>query len=91
MPDWDWRMQIYEPASFARKYLLPRLDVQPMEGPLALHVTCSSQRSGNAGDMEALARALAKKVRGRLGPGHGVYVRICFVVLCITTSGGVAH
>jgi hypothetical protein len=70
MPDWDWRMQIYEPASFARKYLLPRLDVQPMEGPLALHVTCSSQRSGNAGDMEALARALAKKVRGRLGPGR---------------------
>lgn len=58
----DKRLKVLEPASFAREYLLPRLDVQPIHDPLALHVTCSSTRSGNAGDMEALAKALSTKV-----------------------------
>ncbi|WP_261317413.1 MULTISPECIES: FAD-binding and (Fe-S)-binding domain-containing protein [unclassified Halomonas] len=58
----DARLKIQEPVAFAHDYLLPRLDIAPVESKVAVHVTCSSHRKGLTEAFIALARACAKDV-----------------------------
>lgn len=58
----DERMALMEPVSFAHDYLLPRLEITPLEKRIAVHVTCSSTRMGLADKFVALARACAREV-----------------------------
>ena len=56
------KMQLYEPAGFIMKYLVPRLDFHPVDRPVALHVTCSTRHMGADKDLIALARMCSTKV-----------------------------
>ncbi|GHC39074.1 FAD-binding and (Fe-S)-binding domain-containing protein [Aidingimonas halophila] len=58
----DTRLTLMEPVGFAHEYLLPRLDITPMTGPVALHVTCSSTRMGLDDAFVSLAKACATEV-----------------------------
>ena len=56
------RMQLYEPAEFIMKFLVPRLDFHPIDRHIALHLTCSTREMGVAGDLIALARMCSRNV-----------------------------
>ncbi|WP_456294930.1 FAD-binding and (Fe-S)-binding domain-containing protein [Vibrio sp. AK197] len=55
-------MKIYEPTQFTCEYLLPLLDIEPIEETVMLHVTCSSQKMGLETSMLALAKRCAQEV-----------------------------
>ena len=56
------KMELYEPAEFIMKYLVPRLDFHPIDRPIALHITCSTRQMGVADDLIALAKMCSTKV-----------------------------
>ncbi|MFQ3790143.1 FAD-binding and (Fe-S)-binding domain-containing protein [Halomonas sp. A29] len=58
----DERLVVQEPVAFAHDYLLPRLDITPLDERVAVHVTCSSTHMGLGERMVALARACARDV-----------------------------
>jgi D-lactate dehydrogenase len=53
----DARIRLYDSVDFIDQFLLPRLDVQPQDEAVALHVTCSATRLGQA---EALKRIVGR-------------------------------
>lgn len=53
---------VQELSSFLLHTVLPRLAITPASEPVALHITCASQRSGQAPALLQLARQLAKQV-----------------------------
>ena len=55
-------LALYEPIEFARTFLLPRLDVIPVQRRIALHPTCSTRLMGLTEAFEELARHLAREV-----------------------------
>ncbi|MFA0514079.1 FAD-binding and (Fe-S)-binding domain-containing protein [Vibrio breoganii] len=55
-------LEILEPAGFAEAYLLEHLDINPLNEPVMLHVTCSSRRMGLEQTMMTLANACTSKV-----------------------------
>lgn len=55
-------MTILEPTGFVTQYLLPHLNLAPIEETVMLHVTCSSRRMGLESDMFKLASACATDV-----------------------------
>ena len=58
----DARLEVFEPAGFIQKFLLPRLRLQRRAGTVSLHVTCSSIKMGLEGAMRELAEACAQEV-----------------------------
>lgn len=56
------KLNILEPASFALKYLVPRLDITPLNEAIALHITCSTRKMGLMDDLINLAKLCAKEV-----------------------------
>ena len=56
------KMDLYEPAEFIMKYLVPRLDFHPIDRPIALHITCSTRQMGVADDLINLAKLCSTKV-----------------------------
>jgi len=58
----DPRLDLYEPAGFIRRHLLPRLRVTPVQKPVALHVTCSARKMGLTDLFVQVARACAAEV-----------------------------
>jgi D-lactate dehydrogenase len=56
------KMELYEPAEFIMKYLVPRLDFHPIDRPIALHITCSTRQMGVADDLINLAKKCSTKV-----------------------------
>ena len=56
------KMELYEPAEFIMKYLVPRLDFHPIDRPIALHITCSTRQMGVADDLINLAKMCSTKV-----------------------------
>ena len=56
------KMNLYEPAEFIMKYLVPRLDFHPIDRPIALHITCSTRLMGVADDLINLAKLCSTKV-----------------------------
>jgi len=55
-------LRLYEPVRFALEYLVPRLDLRPIAGPIAIHSTCSARKMGLEGDLRALASKCAEQV-----------------------------
>ena len=56
------KMELYEPAEFIMKYLVPRLDFHPIDRPIALHITCSTRQMGVADNLINLAKMCSTKV-----------------------------
>ncbi|MDF2152650.1 FAD-binding and (Fe-S)-binding domain-containing protein [Vibrio sp. CAU 1672] len=55
-------LEILEPTGFVSKYLLPYLDIRPVDETIMLHITCSSRRMGLESSILALAQACASEV-----------------------------
>lgn len=58
----DARLQIFDPVKFIRTFLLERLDFEPQDTPVAVHVTCSTQHLGEAEALIDIARRCAREV-----------------------------
>lgn len=55
-------IEVLEPTGFVSKYLLPHLDITPLNETVMLHVTCSSRRMGLENAMITLANACTSRV-----------------------------
>ncbi len=58
----DPRLGTFEPVEFIHDFLLPSLSLRKVPGPVALHLTCSSQKLGLEGKLRALGAACAERV-----------------------------
>ncbi len=58
----DERLEIHDPVRFIRTYLLDRLEFEPQDAPIAVHVTCSTQHLGEAQALIDIVRRCAKQV-----------------------------
>ena len=56
------KMDLYEPAEFIMKFLVPHLEFHPIDRPIALHITCSTRQMGVADDLINLAKMCSTKV-----------------------------
>lgn len=56
------RLQFYEAADFIHRHALPRLEIQPSDERIALHLTCSTTMGGNSQSLLGLAKACAREV-----------------------------
>ncbi len=55
-------LPIYETTQFMAKFALDKLTITPTQAPIALHITCSSQKMGIANDLRQVAHACAGEV-----------------------------
>jgi len=55
-------LKLYEPAEFILKYLAPNLVFEPIDEPIAVHITCSSRLMGLAESIITLASMCSKNV-----------------------------
>ena len=58
----DERLEIHDPVRFIRTYLLDRLEFEPQDAPIAVHVTCSTQHLGEAQALIDIARRCSRQV-----------------------------
>jgi D-lactate dehydrogenase len=58
----DPRLKVFEPVEFIHDFLLPELRLERRPGPIAIHLTCSSQKLGVGPKLRALAAACADEV-----------------------------
>lgn len=58
----DERLDIFDPVRFIRTRLLDRLEFDPQNSPVAVHVTCSTQHLGEAHALIDIVRRCAKQV-----------------------------
>ena len=58
----DDRLQVFDPVRFIRTHLIDKLDFEPQDAPVAVHVTCSTQHLGEAQALIDIARRCAKEV-----------------------------
>lgn len=56
------QLPIYDTTEFIAKFALDKLSITPTQAPVALHITCSSQKMGLAQDLRAVAHACATQV-----------------------------
>lgn len=56
------QMKLYEPAEFISTYLVPFLKFNPIDRPVAVHVTCSMRLMGLADTIIGLAKKCSTKV-----------------------------
>ena len=58
----DLRLKLHDPVKFIREQLLDRLEFQPQEQPVAVHVTCSTQHLGEAQGLIDIVRRCTTQV-----------------------------
>ncbi|RRJ83202.1 FAD-binding and (Fe-S)-binding domain-containing protein [Aestuariirhabdus litorea] len=58
----DPRLQLFEPLAFIDQYLLPRLQIDPVDETIAVHITCSTQRLGHSALLTGLVKRCARRV-----------------------------
>lgn len=58
----DDRLKIYDPVKFIRTHLVERLDFQPQDKPVAVHVTCSTQHLGESQALIDLVKRCTREV-----------------------------
>ncbi|MDE6331920.1 MAG: (Fe-S)-binding protein, partial [Muribaculaceae bacterium] len=63
------RMHLYEPAEFIMTHLAEHLEFNPVDTPIAVHVTCSTRMMGLADTIIALARKCSTHVTVPEGVG----------------------
>lgn len=62
-------LELYEPAGFISRFLVPRLEFTPDDVPVLVHLTCSSRLMGVDKDLLRLARMCSSDVRVPEGVG----------------------
>ncbi len=55
-------LKLYEPAEFINTFLAPRLEFNPIDTPIAVHITCSSRLMGLADTIISLAQKCSTNV-----------------------------
>ncbi|HET7752622.1 MAG TPA: FAD-binding and (Fe-S)-binding domain-containing protein [Anaeromyxobacteraceae bacterium] len=58
----DARLRIFEPVEFIQRFLLERLDLKRVPGPIAVHVPCSAVKMGLGPRFRELAVACSEQV-----------------------------
>ena len=58
----DGQLRLFEPLEFVLKFLTKRLQFQPLDKKIALHLTCSSRKMGLENQLVELARLCAREV-----------------------------
>lgn len=58
----DARLKLHDPVRFIREHLLDRLAFQPIDTPVAVHVTCSTLHLGEADALISIARRCSTQV-----------------------------
>ncbi|HLD66369.1 MAG TPA: FAD-binding and (Fe-S)-binding domain-containing protein [Pseudomonas sp.] len=58
----DPRLNLHDPVKFIREQLLDRLEFQPQQQPVAVHVTCSTQHLGEAQGLIDIVRRCTTQV-----------------------------
>ena len=56
------KVKLYEPVEFIYTYLKDKLDFTPIDKPVSIHITCSTQKMGLRDQMVALASLCSTKV-----------------------------
>ncbi len=55
-------LNLFEPAEFIEKFVLDKLDIEPLDEVVFLHVTCSMRKMGLQTSLERVAKRCAKTV-----------------------------
>lgn len=55
-------MKLYEPSEFILDYLIPHLDITPLDTSIAVHITCSTRLMGVGSKIVQLATLCARNV-----------------------------
>lgn len=55
-------LKLYDSIEFLDQFVLPRLNITPVDKPVALHVTCSTQRQGLAEPLKRILSACSTEV-----------------------------
>jgi len=58
----DERLKLHDPVKFIREHLLDRLEFQPQDKPVAVHVTCSTQHLGEAQGLIDIVHLCSRQV-----------------------------
>jgi D-lactate dehydrogenase len=58
----DPRLKIYDSTRFLHTHVIDRLHITPVPGPIALHITCSTQHLGDAALLTALAHRCCQQI-----------------------------
>jgi D-lactate dehydrogenase len=58
----DAGLEIYDLSDFLHKHIMPELHFNPLEEPVMLHLTCSTQKLGNSQKLQAIAQTCAQQV-----------------------------
>ncbi|MGF6592925.1 FAD-binding and (Fe-S)-binding domain-containing protein [Pseudomonas sp. 2835] len=58
----ETRLDLYDPVRFIRTHLVDKLEFNPQDEPIAVHVTCSTQHLGESQALIDLARRCSKQV-----------------------------
>jgi len=58
----DPRLKLHDPVKFIREQLVDRLDFQPQDKPVAVHVTCSTQHLGEAQGLIDIVRRCTREM-----------------------------
>ncbi|MGH8434475.1 MAG: FAD-binding and (Fe-S)-binding domain-containing protein [Pseudomonas sp.] len=58
----DERLELHDPVRFIREHLLERLEFQPQDKPVAVHVTCSTQHLGESQGLIDIVRRCTRQV-----------------------------
>ncbi len=58
----DSRLKLYDSIEFLDQFVLPRLEITPIQQPVALHITCSTQRQGLAEPLKRILRACSSEI-----------------------------
>ncbi|WP_020681627.1 FAD-binding and (Fe-S)-binding domain-containing protein [Marinobacterium rhizophilum] len=58
----DARIRLYDSVDFIDQFLLPRLEIQPLDEPVALHVTCSATRMGQTAALKRIVSLCTEKL-----------------------------
>ncbi|OFV92067.1 MAG: hypothetical protein A3J75_06650 [Acidobacteria bacterium RBG_16_68_9] len=58
----DARLRIHDPVLFIQQELLPRLRIERLRGPVAIHVPCSAAKDGLTDTFRVVASACAEEV-----------------------------
>jgi D-lactate dehydrogenase len=56
------RIHVHDPVEFIDRFLLPRLELRRVPGPVALHVPCSAVKAGLSDTFRRVAAACAERV-----------------------------
>ncbi|WP_086929447.1 FAD-binding and (Fe-S)-binding domain-containing protein [Agarilytica rhodophyticola] len=62
LQEWSHQLPIYEINEFVAQFVLARLDIQPIDEPIALHITCSSQKMQLAPYLRQIAHSCSTQV-----------------------------